>query len=115
MDFKYQGRRGKYKVAAGMQMLVTHSMRNKHMLNMQQCTIDKISENYDGNLKFTGDNKILSHSEFRESFMPACCVTVYKYIGGTINKDYNIYDVEKVDKKQFYTALFRTTKIERIH
>ena len=55
-----------------------------------------------------------SVSEFRESFAPAFCVTVYKYQGGTISTPYNIYDVEKMDKKQLYTALSRTTLLNHI-
>ena len=50
-----------------------------------------------------------------ESFIPSFCVTVYKYQGADINEPYNIYDVNKMDKKQLYTALSRTTKLEYIH
>ena len=53
VNFKYQGRGEKYKVAARMPMLVTQNMRNKDMFNMQQFGTDKIEENEDGNLKFT--------------------------------------------------------------
>ena len=55
------------------------------------------------------------YSVFRESFIPAFCVTVYKYQGGTISTPYNIYDVEKMDKKQLYTALSRTTELNHVH
>ena len=61
------------------------------------------------------NGQTFSHGEFRESFIPAFCVTVYKYQGGTINQHYNIYDVEKMDKKQLYTTLSRTTKLDYIH
>ena len=56
-----------------------------------------------------------SVSEFRESFIPAFCVTVYKYQGGTISTPYNIYDVERMEKKQLYTALSRTTELNHVH
>ena len=52
---------------------------------------------------------------FAESFIASFCVTVYKYQGADINENYNIYDVNKMDKKQLYTALSRTTKLEYIH
>ena len=42
-------------------------------------------------------------------------VTVYKYQGGTIRTPYNIYDAEKMDKKQLYTALSRTTELNHVH
>ena len=115
IDFKYQGHRGKYKVAVGMPMLVTQNMRNKDMFNMEQYNIDSIGESEDGNLIFTLNDTTLSHSEFRESFIPAFCVTVYKYQGGTISTPYNIYDVENMDKKQLYTALSRTTELNHVH
>ena len=90
-------------------------MRNKDMFNMEQYNIDNIEENEDSNLNFILNGTIFSHSEFRESFIPAFCVTVYKYQRGTISTPYNIYDVEKMDKKQLYTALSRTTELNHIH
>ena len=59
-----------------------------------------IEENEDGSLSFILNGTIFSHREFRESFIPSFCVTAHKYQGGTISNPYNIYDVEKMDKKQ---------------
>ena len=115
IDFKYQGHREKYKVTTGMPMLVTQNMRNKDMFNMEQYNIENIEENEDGNLNFILNGTIFGYSEFRESFIPAFCVAVYKYQGGTINEHYNIYDEEKMDKKQLYTALSRTPELNHIH
>ena len=115
IDFKYQGHREKYRVSNGMPMIVTQNMRNKDMFNMEQYNIDNIGEFEDGNLVFTLNGTIFSHSEFRESFIPSFCVTVYKYQGGTKSTPYNIYDVEKMDKKQLYTALSRTTELNHVH
>ena len=98
-----------------MPMLVTQIIRNKNMFNMEQYNIDSIGESEDGNLIFTLSDTTFSHSEFGESFIPAFCVTVYKYQGGTISTPYNIYDVEKMDKKQLYTALSRTTELNHVH
>ena len=80
-------------------MLVTKNMCNKEMYNMQQYNIDKIQENDQGDLEFILNGQTFSHSEFRESFIPAFCVTVYKYQGSTITEPYNIYDADKMDKK----------------
>ena len=98
-----------------MPMLVTKNMRNREMYNMQQYKIDKIEENVEGNLEFTLNGQAFSHSEFRESSIPAFCVTVYRYQGSTITEPYNIYDAEKMNKKQLYTSLTRTTKLDHIH
>ena len=92
-----------------MPMLETQNIRSKDMFNMEQYNIDNIEEADHGNLNFILNGRAFSHSEFRESFVPAFCVTVYKYQGRTISTPYNIYDVEKMDKKQLYTALSRTT------
>ena len=98
-----------------MPMLVTKNIRNKNMFNMEQYNIDNIEENEDGNLNFILNGTIFSHSEFRESFIPSFCVTVYEYQGGTISTPYNIYDVEKMDKKKLYTALSRTTELNHVY
>ena len=115
IEFKYKGPKERYRIATNMPMLVTKNMSNKEMYNMQQYNIDKIQENEEGDFEFILNGQTFSHSEFRESFIPAFCVTVYKYQGSTITEPYNIYDAEKMDKKQLYTALSRTTKLDHIH
>lgn len=40
---------------------------------------------------------------------------MYKYQGGKIDEHYNIYDTHKMDVKEMYTCLSRTTKLEYIH
>ena len=50
-------------------------------------------------------------NDFRKSFIPAFCCTVYKYQGADIKEHYDILDVIRMDKKQLYTCLSRTTKI----
>ena len=75
--------------------------------------LKKIRKNEDYEFKI---NDIwFDKKEFSESFIPAFCVTVYKYQGCDINEHYNIHDVNRMDKKQLYTALSRTTKFEYIH
>ena len=64
------------------------------------------------NCEFLVNNQMFNKAEFSVSFIPSFCVTVYKYQGADINEDYNIHDVNKMDKKQLYTALSRTTKFK---
>lgn len=66
-------------------------------------------------MKITVGKDVFNLVEFRNSFIPAFCVTVYKYQGADIDEPYNIYDVNLMDKKQLYTALSRPTKFEYIH
>ena len=117
VDFKYRGVLESCKVCTGMPIRVTQNLKDKDLFNMLLVEIDGIEESGedDDDLIFHINDQQFSYSEFRESFIPAFCVTVYKYQGGTINKHYNIYDVNKMDKKQPYTALSRTTKLEYIH
>ena len=117
VDFKYQGVLECYKVCTGMPMLVTQNLKDKDLFNMHLVEIDGIKESGDDgdNLIFHINKQQFSYSESRESFIPAFCVTVYKYQGGTINKHSNIYDVNRMDKKQLYTTSSRTTKLEYIH
>ena len=67
------------------------------------------------NDKFKVHNQWFDRNEFSEYFIPSFCVTVYKYQGCDINEHYNIHDVNRMDKKQLYTALSRTTKFEYTH
>lgn len=53
--------------------------------------------------------------EFADSFIPSFCVTVYKYQRAKIDKQYNIYDLNWLDKLQLYTSLSRTTRLQNIH
>ena len=73
-------------------------------------TIEEIQNN-----RFKVNNEWYDEKEFSVSFIPSFCVTVYKYQGADINEPYNIYDVDRMDKKQLYTALSRTTKFDFIH
>ena len=97
-----------------MQYLATTNLAKRDIFNMMQFELTKIDHDSEGNLLFMFGDKIFEHSVFAESFIPAFCVTVYKYQGGTINKPYNIFDVHKMDKKQLYTSLSRTTNLEYI-
>ena len=41
--------------------------------------------------------------------------TVYKYQGSTIEGDYNVYDVDRMDANELYTALTRARKSAQVH
>ena len=40
---------------------------------------------------------------------------MYKYQGADIDKNYNVHDMNRMDKQQLYTALSKTTKFEYMH
>ena len=98
-----------------MPVIATTNIKQKNMFNMIEFTIDDIKKDAKSNLEFNINNETFSLNEFRESFLPNFCNTVYKYQGGKIDENYNIWDIEKRDIKEMYTCLSRTTKLEYIH
>ena len=110
IDFKYNGKKETYKVCIGMPLIATQNLKDKDIFNTMEFVVQDIVDS-----AFSVDEQWYEAGEFSESFIPSFCVTVYKYQGGTINEPYNLYDVNRMDKKQLYTALSRTTKIEYIH
>ena len=61
----------------------------------------------------TGENT--KNGSTDKNFDYGFCITVYRYQGGTIKTDYNIYDVESMTREEFYTAISRGIKPENIH
>jgi len=110
VEFKYDNKKETYKVCQNMPVLATTNLKDKNIFNTMEFVIEKIEGN-----KFKVNNEWFDKKEFSESFIPSFCVTVYKYKGADINEPYNIHDVNRMDKKQIYTALSRTTKMEYIH
>ena len=110
VEFKYDNKKEIYKVCQNMPILATQNIKDKKIFNTMEFVIEKIKEN-----KFKVNNEWYDIKEFSESFIPSFCVTVYKYQGADINEHYNVHDVNRMDKKQLYTALSRTTKLEYVH
>ena len=115
INFKYKSRIEKYKVCENMPIIANQNMKKRDMFNMMEFKIETINENEEGNLESEIDNETFSLNEFRESFLPNFCNTVYKYQGGKIDEHYNIFDTHEMDVKEMCTALSRTTKLEYIH
>ena len=110
IDFKYNGKKETYKVCLNMPLLAIQNIKDKKIFNTMEFTIEEIQNN-----RFKVNNEWYDKKEFSESFIPSFCVTVYKYQGADIDEHYNVHDVNRMDKKQLYTALSRTTKFEYIH
>ena len=116
INFKYKSQIEKYKVCIGMPVIATQNMKKRDMFNMMEFKIKQAIEMEEGNtLNFIIGEERFDLNEFRESFLPNFCNTVYKYQGGKIDEHYNIWDTHKMDIKEMYTSLSRTTKLECIH
>ena len=111
--FRYNGGRESYKVCVGMPLLATQNLKDEEIFNTMEFKLEDIRRKHEHEFKVNG--QWFSLSVFSCSFVPAFCVTVYKFQGCDIDEHYNIFDVRKMDKKQIYTALSRTTKFEYIH
>ena len=111
--FRYNGGRESYKVCEGMPLLATQNIKVDGVFNTMEFKLEDIRRKSE--LEFKVNGKWYNISVFASSFIPAFCVTVYKYQGADIDENYNIHDVGMMDKKQLYTALSRTTKLKYIH
>ena len=110
VEFTYDNKKETCNVCANMPVLATQNMKDKGIFNTMEFVIEDISNN-----QFKINIEWFDKKEFSENFIPSFCVTVDKYQGAEINEPYNIYDVNRMDKKQLYTAQSRTTKFEYIH
>ena len=108
--FKYNDKKEEYKVCVGMPVMATENLKDREIFNTMEFFVESISEDL-----FEIDGQDFDYKTFSQSFIPSFCVTVHKCQGADINEPYNIYDVEKMDKKLLYTALSRTTKFEYLH
>ena len=106
----YDSSKEVYQVCAGMPVLATTNLKTEENYNMAEFKVEGID-----NHTVTVADTDFPINKFAQSFIPAFCCTVYKYQGADIDEPCNIYNVNRMDKKQLYTALSRTTKLEHIH
>lgn len=93
-----------------MPIIATQNIKDLEIFNTMELVIQDIDEN-----GFQIKNEWFDENKFAENFIPSFCVTVYKYQGADTDEQYNIHDVSRIDKKQLYTAMSRTTKFDYIH
>ena len=111
--FRYNGGRESYKVCIGMPLLATQNLKDEVIFNTMEFKLEDIRRKHEHEFKVNGT--WFSLNVFACSFIPAFCVTVCKFQGCDIDEPYNVFDTGRMDKKQIYTALSRTTKFEYIH
>jgi hypothetical protein len=109
-----------YNFCEGMPVIATQNIDYADICNSETYTIDKIENdtvylNHHFKLKNKKVQFSLTFPKFGQAFLPAFCVTAHKYQGDTIDEPYNIYEVTRMNKKLFYTAMTRATKFKNIH
>ena len=110
LEFKYNDKFETYKICKDMPVLATQNLKDHCIFNMMEFKIMDIDDN-----KFLINDIWFDKEVFTSSFIPCYCNTIYKYQGCSIDQKYAIHDTERMCKKQLYTALSRTTKLEYIH
>ena len=107
VEFTYDNKKEKYDVCEGMPVFATRNIKDKNVFNTMQFVIKQIN-----NERFLVNDEWYDKDDFSINFIPAFCVTVYKYEGTDINEHYNIHDVNRMDKRELYTSISHTTKFE---
>ena len=80
INFKYKSQLEKYKVCVRIPIICTQNMKKRNMFNMMEFEIKHVIEMEEGNtLNFIIGEERFDYNEFRESFQPNFCNTVYKY------------------------------------
>lgn len=113
VNFKYNNKKETYKVSKNMPIIATTNLKEHDVYNTMEFKIDDIKEE-NKTILYSINDIWFTQKNLEDNFIPSFCVTVYKYQGASINEPYNIFDTHLMDKKQLYTALSRTTKLEYI-
>lgn len=112
----YQSKEETYKCFVGMPVMCTQTIKKYNMCNSQKFVIEEITDKY---VIVNGQQFTIVPTKgeycFGYCFVPAYCVTVYKYQGDKIDKPYNVLDAYCMSKKELYTALSRATNDSLIH
>ena len=108
--FKNDDKKEEYKVCVGMPVIATENIKEHKIFNTMEFLVEDITED-----SFWISGQEFDLKTFSQCFVPSFCITVHKCQGADINEHYNIYDVNRMDKKLLYTALSRTTKFKYIH
>lgn len=90
IKFKYNGRVEQYKVAVDMPVNVTQNLKKLDLYTMMEFTIEDIDKDDEVGIRFLINGSWFSTSVFSESFIPAFCLTVYKYQGADVDEHHNI-------------------------
>ena len=92
-----------------MPVLATQNLKDRDIFNTMEFVVEDMNDR-----SFKVNNEWFEIGEFSESFIPSFCVTVYKYQGADINEPYNVYDVNRMDKKTTLHCFESNNKI-RLH
>ena len=76
-----------YKVCVGMPVICTANIKEMHMYNSEQYTIEEMDSQ-----TVTVNKMKFNHDEFKQWFTLAFCITVYRYQGDKIDTHYKLLD-----------------------
>jgi len=106
---------GGLKVAEGLEVMCYHETdKVLKVFKTQEWVVTAITDT-SIRLSHDGESIELGHDAFAKLFDYAFAATVSKYQGGKIAQPFTIHEVNKMDKKAFYTAISRGTKLDHVH
>ena len=93
-----------------MPFMATWDLKKRNIFNTMEFKIREIKQTNDDYM-FSINNKNFTEQEFAGSFIPSFCITVNKYQGGEIDSHYDIYDINRMDKKTDVYSIKRNIQI----
>lgn len=104
---------GKMRLYIGVPLLAFENNKKFNYFNSQFFTVVEIR---DTTIVLEGEGKTIEiEFEHLKDFDYAFCATTHKSQGRTINEEYNIYEVSKMDFRLLYVALSRARSLDQIH
>jgi hypothetical protein len=106
---------GHQEYATGMPVIATSNDKPNGIFNSQMYNFKDVDGNNVALTSENGTTKTVLKENFNKLFDYGFCVTVYKYQGSTIKKDYNVHEVESMSFNEVYTALSRGVALDKVH
>ena len=95
------------------QVMATKYLKTMNIFNTMEFKTRQIIRD-DDKYFFMINDKRFTEKEFGEYFIPSFCLKVYKFQGERFALII-MFDVNRMDKKQIYTVMSRTTRFNNIH
>jgi hypothetical protein len=102
---------GGKRFARGMPIIAFAKVKGTNIMNNHRFTFVKATDKT-VTLKRKGEEHELLHSTFLRSFRHGFCDSVFRHQGYTVDQPYNILDVDKMSKQEFYTAITRFESLD---
>ena len=108
-NFHYNNSNESYPVFESMKLICIRTDRKYDIYNSMEYKLSSID--FEKEIFTINDIKYNIYN-FTRTFIPNYCMTIHKAQGSTyLNKHYNLFDIDIINKRLFFTALSRTNDI----